>query len=220
MQPTLLPRTLPVIALALSGIGLFAVRLAAAEAKTEMAPFKVEAEFGVDGLRIQNSQSVLNQYLLDQHGVGQLQDITGVAPNLFTSNSDSRGFGDVLALRGVANSIFFSAPSVALVIDDVPGGSVSSYPSSLLNVDTFVVKAGPQGTDYGRNAAGGVIDIKTRAPGSEHRGTVQLDYGSYKSAAVRAAVDGPLGPQFGYSASFGFAQRDGYIENTVLKRSR
>src|SRR6185503_19065186 len=111
---------------------------------------------------------VLNQYLLDQHGVGQLQDISGIAPNLFTSNSDSRGFGDVVALRGSANSIFFSAPSVAFIIDDVPSGSVSSYPSSLLNIDSFVVKAGPQGTDYGRNAPAGVIDIKSRAPGSEH----------------------------------------------------
>jgi iron complex outermembrane receptor protein len=219
MQSSLLPRTLPLIALALGAAGLVAVQLAAADSKTEMAPFKVEAEFGVDGLRIQNSQSVLNQYLLDQHGVAQLQDITGIAPNLFTSNSDSRGFGDVLALRGVANSIFFSAPSVALVIDDVPSGSVSSYPSSLLNVETFVVKAGPQGTDYGRNAAGGVIDIKTRAPGNEHRGTIQFDYGSYKAEAVRAAVDGPLGKQFGYSASFGYAQRDGYIENTFQARS-
>src|SRR5688500_12754493 len=82
--------------------------LGATDPKTEMAPFKVEAEFGVDGLRIQNSTSVLNQYLLDQHGVAQLQDVAGIAPNLFTSNSDSRGFGDVLSLRGVANSIFFS----------------------------------------------------------------------------------------------------------------
>lgn len=194
-------------------------RLAAAAARTEMAPFKVEAEFGPDGLRIQNSNSVLNSYLLEQHGVFQLQDVSGIAPNLFSSNSDSRGFGDVLSLRGVANSIFFSAPSVALYVDDVPGGSVSSYPSSLLNIDSLSVKAGPQGTDYGRNAPGGVIDIRTRVPGAKHQGTVLVDFGSYQAFGVQAAYDGPLTDQFAYSASFGYNEREGYLDNTAKGRS-
>src|SRR5262249_38158204 len=145
-------------------------RLAAAEAKpVELAPFKVGAD---DALHVQNSTSLLNSYLLEQHGVGQLQDIAGIAPNLFVSNSDSRGFGDLTALRGSPNTISFSGPSVALFVDDVPGGSVSSYSSSLLNVDSLVVKAGPQGTSYGRNAAAGAIDIKTREPGARHQGKI------------------------------------------------
>src|SRR5688500_18308086 len=180
-------RTIAIIA---ALIGMSGSHATAAEAKTEMAPFKVEAEFGVEGLRIQNSQAVLNPYLLEQHGVVQLQDIAGIAPNLFSSNSDTRGFGDVLALRGIANSIFFSAPSIALYVDDVPSGSVSSYPSSLLNIDSLVIKAGPQGTDYGRNAPGGVIEIRSRVPGSRHQGKVQADYGSFESIGVQAAIDG------------------------------
>ncbi len=181
-----------------------------------MSPFKVEAEFGVDGLRIQNSQAVLNSYLLEQHGVSQMQDITGIAPNLFVSNSDSRGFGDILALRGVTNSIFFSSPGVALYVDDVPGSSVSSYPSSLLAIDSVVVKAGPQGTDYGRNAAGGVIDIKSRAPGGSHQGKLLAEYGSENLIGFQAAVDGPISDKAGYSAAFGYSDRDGYIDNTFL----
>src|SRR5688572_10472631 len=177
---------------------------AAEPAATKMAPFEVEAEFGVDGLRIQNSQSLLNQHLLEQHGVAQMQDITGISPNLFISNSDSRGFGDVIALRGSANSIFFSGPSVALYLDDVPSGSVSSYPSSLLNIESLMVKAGPHGTDYGRNAPAGVIDIKTRVPGGMHQGNILIDYGSYDARAVQLAFDGPMGSKAGYSASFGY----------------
>jgi iron complex outermembrane receptor protein len=213
-------RHLRLVATVAATIALLGGRLAAADTKTTvMSPFKVEAEFGIDGLRIQNSNSVLNAYLLEQHGVGQMQDISGVAPNLFSSNSDTRGFGDVIALRGITNSIFFSAPAVGLYVDDVPAGSVSSYPSTLLNVESLVVKAGPQGTDYGRNAPGGVIDIKTRVPGGKHQGKVQLDYGSYNYSALQASFDGPLGDQVGYSASVGVSDRDGYIDNTLLKRS-
>jgi iron complex outermembrane receptor protein len=195
-------------------------RLAAAEAApTRMDPFNVEAEFGVDGLRLRNSSSVLNQHLLDEHGVVQLQDVNGIAPSLYSSNSDSRGFGDVMSLRGIANSLFFSSPSVALYVDDVPGGSVSSYPSSLLNIDTLVVKAGPQGTDYGRNAAAGVIDIKSRAPGAKHSGKLSVDYGQFSSLALQAAFDGPIGGGAGYSLSLGKSEREGYIDNTFLRRT-
>jgi iron complex outermembrane recepter protein len=184
---------------------------------TEMSPYRVEAEFGVDGLRIQNSQSVFNAHLLEQHGIVQMQDIAGVAPNLFISNSDSRGFGDVLALRGNANSLFFSPPSVALYVDDVPSGSVSSYPSTLLNIESFVVKAGPHGTDYGRNAPAGVIDIKTRAPGTQHQGRIVADFGSYQARGVQMAFDGPVSDRIGYSASLGYSEREGYIDNTFLR---
>jgi iron complex outermembrane receptor protein len=209
---------LSVLLAAVTALGV--AHLAAAETKTTvMSPFKVEAEFGVDGLRIQNSNAVLNSYLLEQHGVGQMQDLTGVAPNLFSSNSDTRGFGDVVGLRGITNSIFFSTPGVGLYVDDVPGGSVSSYPSTLLNIDSLVVKAGPQGTDYGRNAPGGVIDIKSRTPGGAHQGRILLDYGSYRYSALQASFDGPLSKEFGYSASVGLSDRDGFIDNILLKRT-
>lgn len=192
--------------------------IGAAETKTEMDPFQVGAEFGPDGLRIQNSQSVLNPYLLEQHGIVQLQDITGAAPNLFSSNSDSRGFGDVLALRGLANTIFFSAPAVALYVDDIPGGSVSAYPSALLEVDTLTIRAGPQGTEFGRNAPGGLIEIRTRPPGTQHQGRFLVDVGTFESKSLQAALNGPMGPQGGYSASFGYNDREGYIRNTYRER--
>ena len=200
--------------------GLTTARLSAAEPEAvKMVPFEVNAEFGADGVRIQNSHAVLNAHLLDAHGIGQMQDVTGLAPNLFTSNSDTRGFGDVLALRGVANSIFFSAPAVALYVDDVPSGSVSSYPSALLNVDRMVVAAGPQGTAYGRNAPGGVIDVRTREPHGDHHGNLQFEYGSFDLVSARAGFDGPLADELGYSASLGYSARDGYIDNTFLNRS-
>jgi iron complex outermembrane receptor protein len=207
------------LALATLAVAFSGGRLPGAEVRTEMAPFRVEAEFGIDGLRIQNSSAVLNDHLLGQHGVTQLQDISGIAPNLYSSNSDTRGFGDVLSLRGVANSIFFSPPSIALYVDDVPSGSVSSYPSSLLNIESLSVKAGPQGTDFGRNATGGVIDIRTRVPGARHQGRLLADYGSFNAVGLQAAFDGPLTDEIGYSASVGYHEREGYIDNKLTRRT-
>ncbi len=211
MRLALRPRLASLIALAAS----LAAGSRAAEPATVMSPFKVGAE---DILRVQNSATLLNAYLLEQHGVGQLQDITGIAPNLSISNSDSRGFGDVIALRGLANTIFFSGPSVALYVDDVPGGSVSSYSSSLPNLTSFLVKAGPQVTAYGRNAPAGVIDIHTREPGARQSGRIVADFGSYNERSLQAAFDGPISGKVGYALSLSTLNRDGYIDNTTLKR--
>ena len=196
-----------------------AALFAADAGTTVMTPFKVEAEFGVDGLRIQPATAVLNPYLLEQHGIQQLQDLSGAAPNLFISNSDTRGFGDVIALRGVTNSIFFSSPGVALYIDDVPSGSVSAYPSSLLNVESLTVKAGPQGTEYGRNAAGGVIEVRTREPGNRHQGKLQVAYGSFATSSAQASFEGPLSSTFGYSLGLGLEEHEGFITNSLQKKS-
>ena len=196
-----------------------AALFAADTGTTVMTPFKVEAEFGVDGLRIQPATAVLNPYLLEQHGIQQLQDLSGAAPNLFVSNSDTRGFGDVIALRGTTNSIFFSSPGVALYIDDVPSGSVSAYPSGLLNIESLTVKAGPQGTEYGRNAAGGVIEVRTREPGNRHQGKLQVAYGSFASSAAQASFEGPLTPSFGYSVGVGLEEREGFITNSLQKKT-
>ncbi len=217
-NPSTSTRLLAALTLAAGLAASQASAAAAAPAKTEMAPFKVEAEFGVDGLRIQNSTSVLNQHLLEQHGVVSLQDVAGIAPNLSSVNSDSRGFGDILTLRGMANTIFFSPPAVGLYVDDVPGGTVSSYASSLLSVDSLVVKSGPQGTEYGRNAPAGMIEIKSRAPGANHRGFIQVDRGSFEYSGVQASFDGPVSDKVGYTAAFGYSEREGYITNTFLQR--
>src|SRR5690606_20680373 len=91
--------------------------------------------------------------------------------------------------------------------------------STLLNVESFVVKAGPQGTRYGRNASGGVIDIKMRAPGARHQGKVQAEVGNFESFGLQAAFDGPVSDLVGYSASFGYSEREGYIYNATQDRT-
>jgi iron complex outermembrane receptor protein len=42
--------------------------------------------------------------------------------------------------------------------------------------------------------------------------------GNYNSTALQAAFDGPVNNQFGYSASFGYAERDGFIYNATRQR--
>lgn len=180
---------------------------------------EIKSEYQFNDLEVELSRSDLNENLLGIYGSNQLQDLSGLAPNLFTSHSDTRGFGDVISMRGSANSLFFSPPSVALYVDDVPQGSVASYPGELLNIGYVSILSGPQSTSFGRNATAGIINIHTRVPGDEQRGALQLEYGSFDSRIARVLFDGPMSNGAAYSASLGYSARDGYIDNIVSGKS-
>lgn len=180
---------------------------------------EITSEYQFNDLEVELSRSDLNENLLGIYGANQLQDLSGLAPNLFTSHSDTRGFGDVVSMRGSANSLFFSPPSVALYIDDVPQGSVASYPGELLNIGYVSILSGPQSTRFGRNSPAGIINIHTRVPGDEQRGALQLEYGSFNSKIARVLFDGPMSNGAAYSASLGYSARDGYIDNIATGSS-
>ncbi|MCZ6673849.1 MAG: TonB-dependent receptor [Verrucomicrobia bacterium] len=217
-----LPKHLPfslLLTLSMASSGLLAQTLSDRMDTVELDTLEIQSEYQFNDLQVELSQSELNENLLNIYGSSRLQDLSGLAPNLFTSHSDTRGFGDVLSMRGSANSLFFSPPSVALYIDDVPAGSVASYPGELLNIASVAILSGPQSTLYGRNASAGIIDIHTRLPGEEARRALQLEYGSYDSKVAKVLIDGPMSDTASYSASFGLSSREGYIDNTFLNRT-
>jgi iron complex outermembrane receptor protein len=105
------------------------------------------------------------------------------------------GLNAVVFLRGIGNNSGTpgNEPAVSTYVDGVyhpsPVGSVFSFN----NVEQIEVLKGPQGTLFGRNAAGGVINITTKDPTSDPTMRVDVGYGnldtisanSYLSAGVR-----------------------------------
>lgn len=91
------------------------------------------------------------------------------------------GFAFIPFLRGVGTSgagAGFESP-VAIYVDDVYYASPNAKLFELENVESVQVLKGPQGTLFGRNATGGVIQITTLQPDSEPAGRLSFGYGSY-----------------------------------------
>src|SRR6202043_3413156 len=84
-------------------------------------------------------------------------------------------------LRGVGNPIAESGdePSVALYVDDVyiPAGSAALV--NFTSIDHMEVEKGPQGTLFGRNATGGVIQVFTRNPTADPALDATAGYANY-----------------------------------------
>lgn len=163
-----------------------------------------------------DSGTVLTSRDLDFFQVESVADLSGLAPGLFVVNSDNGGYGDIISMRGSANTLFFSPPAVGMVVDDVPMGEVSSYPAGLLAMDHIGVYRGPQGTTFGRNGAAGMIEMTTPRPGKNNEFLMSTHYGSYDSWGASLRTGGPLGAGFSQTLQLYHQERDGFMRNTTL----
>ena len=115
-------------------------------------------------------------------GITTSEELPLAVPGL---QMDLDGIGLSPFLRGVGSS--FYAPSaessVAIYMD---GGYLPSEAAlfNLNNIDRVEVLKGPQGTLFGRNATGGVIQVITKEPSSEPSADLSVGYGNYQTSLL------------------------------------
>jgi iron complex outermembrane receptor protein len=149
-------------------------------------------------------------------GIERPQDFIALTPNVTMVQTQNQGTS-FITVRGISQARN-SEPSVAVLIDGVLLANPSQFNQELYDIDHIEVLKGPQGALYGRNAIGGAIIIRTREPGDEIGGKVQVGYDSGPGYKVRASVGGPLNASktLKFQASGSYFDTDGYIENTFL----
>ncbi|MCX6873169.1 MAG: TonB-dependent receptor [Verrucomicrobia bacterium] len=183
----------------------------AAQPTAPMEPLVVTAD--------RSTGSILLGKELDLFQVDSVANLSGLVPNFSVVTSDTRGYGDILSMRGSANALFFSPPAVGMVVDDVPMGDTCSYPAGLLELDQVKVLRGPQGTIFGRNGAAGMLEMTTPQPTTGNETQVTADYGSYDAWGARLRTGGPLGAGFSQTLQLYHQERDGFIDNSTLGRA-
>lgn len=143
-------------------------------------------------------------------------DITAIVPNLYSGNSgDER---NVSSIRGIGTTSY--DPAVATYIDGVNQFTLDTYTAQLLDVERIEVLRGPQGTLYGRNAMGGVINIITKQPSDIPNAFAEVSFGNYNLQRYEAGFRTPLIKNKLYLGVAGlFNKRDGYYTNTFLNES-
>jgi len=104
-----------------------------------------------------------------------IKDLTGMIPNFYAASpGDNR---NVTSIRGIATTSY--DPSVATYIDGVNQFGLDTYIAQLQDIERIEVLRGPQGTLYGRNAMGGVVNIITRQPDNSTAGFAELSFGNF-----------------------------------------
>jgi iron complex outermembrane recepter protein len=125
---------------------------------------------------------------IQEYRIWNSRDITAIVPNLYSTHSgDGR---NVTGIRGIATTSY--DPAVATYIDGVSQFSLDTYIAQLTDVERIEVLSGPQGTLYGRNAMGGVINIITKQPTRNTTGFVELNVGNFGQQRYTGGIRTPL----------------------------
>lgn len=135
------------------------------------------------------SVTVMNARELEAMRVWSVGDIVGRVPNMQYAELGV-GYQQQVAIRGI--SVFSETPAFATYVDGVPAFDVAGTALQLLDVDRIEVLRGPQGTLYGRNAMGGVINIISKPPSNTCRAFAEVSLGDQGLQRYTAGASVPL----------------------------
>ncbi len=164
------------------------------------------------------SVTAMDSDTLERRGINSLADLVdGQVPSArvqpYANNPSTISIG----LRGLiaadAGSVGVEAP-VAVNVDGVYLGRMQGLSVDMVELERLEVLRGPQGTLFGRNAIGGVVNLISKKPtgelGFSQRLTVGSDYGELRSLT---RVDLPETAGVSARISGLFRVYDGYVEN-------
>ena len=143
---------------------------------TELGAMMVTANKQAQPLEALNSTVLVKTAEeLDEAGVETVQDLEKVFPGLVIRTRGNRAYASS-TIRGIYSPDFYN-PSVMLYVDGVPQDT-AFLTQPLLNVERVELLKGPQGTLYGRNAQGGVINVITKQATNKAQAKVGVTYAS------------------------------------------
>jgi len=154
---------------------------------------------------------------MQAQGIYNIKEITDFVPNValvdVARHNDSRVF-----IRGIGGG--FSNPSnifgTKIFVDGhlVTGTNGNFY--STADVERVEVLRGPQGTLFGSNTTGGLVNIITAKPGPDFESEVTLRAADFGEQGLRAMVNFPLSDSVFARVNYSNESSDGYYTNDFI----
>ncbi|MFV3077002.1 TonB-dependent receptor [Niveispirillum fermenti] len=208
-------RTALLAVLGLSG-AMSGVAMAAEEQALQLDEIIVTAQKRGENIQeVPISITALGGEALEMQGVRNGLDLTRSVPGLQINNL-FQSSNPTIFLRGVGVNDYNAASSgaVGVTVDDVFLNSGVGQLFAVFDVDRVEVLKGPQGTLYGRNTTGGVINYTTRRPTFAPDFSASVTAGRFNQIFFDAAGGGALiDDTLAARASLTVKRRDGWATN-------
>jgi len=131
---------------------------------------------------------------LENGGVNTLIDAQKFAPNVKLTHNSFVSGGLSASIRGLAFDDLEKSfePTVGVSIDGVFLGNNSGADMDLFDVESIEILRGPQGTLFGRNTIGGVMNVRRTRPTGEFGGKVMVDLARYDYRDYKGILNFPI----------------------------
>lgn len=147
-------------------------------------------------------------------GVRSTSDLGVVAPAVTFGSALGTAAVTIRGVGGTGSAVDESAN--AIYIDGVYMQSPQALLFQFNNVERIEILKGPQGTLFGRNSSGGLIQIITKTPSRQAEFDAELSYGNYGTVRAAATMSGALSDSFFVSLSGIYEhQNDGWGHNVA-----
>ena len=185
------------------------IRIVMASSFTRLGTVVVTAEKKEsDILRVPISITAFSSRDVEAYRLWATKDLKGTVSNLYSGDpGDGR---TVTSIRGIVSTSY--DPAVVTYVDGVPQFTLDTYIPQLFDIDHIDVLKGPQGTLYGRNALGGVINIVTKQPAGFNL-DAQFSYGNYNQHRLTVSGNFPFTKKLILGVSYLNEGMDGYFIN-------
>jgi iron complex outermembrane receptor protein len=159
------------------------------------------------------AMSVFSSDVLEQNDVGNLADISAIAPSVSFAKEFAAA---IVTIRGVSSrdATETGDPAVALNVDGFYFQRAIGLGDSIFDLERVEVLRGPQGTLYGRNATGGAMNFITAKPKKDFEASAAVSFGNYNAISTEGMLNIPLSDRVQMRASFATREHDGYRNNS------
>ncbi|WP_226662345.1 TonB-dependent receptor [Microbulbifer aggregans] len=167
----------------------------------------------------QNLQSVpiavsaFGEEAMERGNMLDVEDISAMTPGFSLSSYNPVTPQPYIRGVGTNSSSVGDDASVGVFIDEVYAGRAGGYRADMFDVERVEVLRGPQGSLYGRNVAGGAINVITKNPTDTFEAKAKVTGGNYNLKEFRGMVSGPIADSVKGRIAVSRRTRDGWIEN-------
>lgn len=151
---------------------------------------------------------------LETLGLTDTRDLAALVPGLTMARSSSNT--PIYTLRGIGfNTPNLSSTSpVGVYMDEVSFPYPYMSQGLTFDIERVEVLKGPQGTLYGRNTTGGLVNYIVKRPTQEFEGYARVEAGSYQQLGIEGVLSGGLSDTVSARLSVGTRQSgDGWQES-------
>ena len=157
------------------------------------------------------STTELNMGKIEMRGVTSAKELSTIAPNFYQPDYGS-SITSSIYIRGFGSRI--DQPVMGMTIDEVAVMNKNGYDFDFYDIRRIELLRGPQGTLYGRNTSGGVMNITTLSPMMWQGMRIMAEYSTVSSYRASAAYYAKPTEHFGISVAAGYSHSGGFFRNT------
>ncbi len=159
--------------------------------------------------------TIFNADAITERSARTIGDLADFTPNLTRTAGPTGGNDAFFFLRGIGqvDSNPANDPGVGVYIDGVYLARLQGASLETPDIARVEVLRGPQGTLFGRNTIGGALNITSKDPGDRLSFEGRITGGRRDRIDGYAAVDLPVGDDFGVRFSLSSRNQDGFGKN-------